>query len=293
MKTLVVGCTGMVGSWVVQALMNKGVSARCISHSPNKITNLPKGVEGFVADMDKPETLPSAFAGVDNVFLLVPVGPRETDQGLAAVEAAKAAYVKQLVYMSVYMPEGASIIPHFSSKIPIENAVKASAIPYTILRPNNFFQNDLTVLGVIMTYGVYPTPLGAIGLNRIDVRDVADAAVNALTESGYEGQTYSLHGAETLNGRDMARIYSRYIGRDVRYAGNDLDVWEQHVRNIMPEWMYRDFRVMYKYFQDHGMIASEGDLEKQQILLGRQPRSFDDFVRDVANEWKRSLACAA
>jgi uncharacterized protein YbjT (DUF2867 family) len=293
MNTLVIGCTGMVGSWVVQGLMNKGVSARCLSRSRDKITNLPKGLEGFVADMDRPETLPAAFAGMDTVFLLVPVGPGETDRGLAAVEAAKAAYAKKIVYLSTYMPEGSDAVPHFNSKIPIENAVKASGIPYTILRPNNFFQNDLTVLGVIMTYGIYPTPVGAVGLNRIDVRDAADAAVNALTQSGYEGQTYSLHGGETLNGRDMARIYSRYIGRDVRYAGNDLDAWEQHVRNVMPEWMRRDFRVMYRYFQDHGMIAPDGDLEKQQVLLGRQPRAFDDFVRDVANEWKRSLACAA
>lgn len=293
MKTLVIGCTGMVGSWVVQGLMNKGVSVRCMSHTPEKMKNLPKGLEGFAADLDKPETLAPAFEGVDNVFLLVPVSRNETAQGLAAVEAAKAAYVKKIVYMSVNMPEGSNVIPHFSSKIPIENAVKASAVPYTILRPNNFFQNDLTVLGVIMSYGIYPTPLGSIGLNRIDVRDIADAAVNALTESGYEGQTYSLHGPDTLTGSDMTRIYSRYIGRDVRYAGNDLDVWEQHVKNIMPEWMYRDFRVMFKYFQEHGMIAPEADLEKQQILLGHKPRPFDDFVRDVANEWKRSLACAA
>jgi uncharacterized protein YbjT (DUF2867 family) len=293
MNTLVIGCTGTVGSSVTMGLLNKGEHVRCMSRSSDKIKNLPREAEGSVADLDKPVTLAPAFEGVDNVFLLVPVSRKETVEGLNAVAAARSAGVKKIVYLSVYMPEGSDVIPHFNSKIPVENAVRESGIPFTILRPNNFFQNDRSIITIVTAYGIYPTPVGLMGLNRIDVRDIGDAAVNALTQQGHEGLVYDLHGPDTLTGRDMARIYSKYAGREVRYAGNDLDAWIQHVKNIMPEWMYRDFRVMYKYFQDHGMIARDAELEKQQILLGREPRSFDGFARELVEEWKRSLACAA
>lgn len=57
-----------------------------------------------------------------------------------------------------------------------------------------------------MQYGVYPQPIGTRGLNRVDVRDIADCAVNALTKSGYEGETYEVHGPDTLTpGKKAAR----------------------------------------------------------------------------------------
>ncbi len=293
MKTLVIGCTGTVGSVVMKKLAAQGVNVRCMSRSVNKLKGLPSGVEGRLADLDNPDTLSSAFPGADSVFLVNTVGPSETSQGRAAVEAAKSAGVKKIVYLSVSMPEGSTHIPHFGSKIPVENAIKESGIAYTILRPNNFFQNDLALKDMIMQYGIYLPPIGKIGLNRVDVRDIAECAVNALTKPGFEGQTLALHGPDTLTGIDIARIYSQYVGRDVRYGGNDLDAWVQRVRNVMPEWKVRDYRVMYKFYQDHGMAASAADLERQQRLLGRKPHSFEDFVKEVAGEWKEATAQAA
>lgn len=293
MKTLVIGCTGTVGSAVMKKLAAQGVSVRCMSRSGDKLRQLPPGVEGHIADLENPGTLAAAFSGVDSVFLLVPVGPNETGQGLAAVEAAKIARVKKIVYLSVSMPEGSTHIPHFGSKIPVENAIKESDIAYTILRSNNFFQNDVALKDMIMQYGLYITPLGKIGLNRVDVRDIAECAVHALTRRGFEGQTIAIHGLDTLTGNEIARIYSQYVGRDVRYGGNDLDVWVQRVRNAMPEWRVRDFRVMYKFYQDHGMAASAADLEKEQKLLGHKPRRFEDFVKEIADEWREAPAKAA
>jgi uncharacterized protein YbjT (DUF2867 family) len=293
MKTLIVGSTGMVGSRVAVRFLDKGEAIRCMSRSPEKMKNLPDGIERVVADLNRPHTLGDAFKGVDNVFLLLSIGRNEIEQCLNAVRAAKAGGVKKIVYLSVYRPGGSDMIPHFGNKIPVENAITSSGIVYTILRPNNFFQNDASIIGVVTSFGIYPTPIGQIGLNRVDVRDVADGAVNAVTQPGHEGRIYNIHGPETLTGRDTARIYSRYAGRNVRYAGDDLDNWVQHVKNVMPEWLYRDMRVMYKYFQNNGMIAPEADLEKQMMLLGHEPRSFDLFARELVEEWKRTLACAA
>jgi uncharacterized protein YbjT (DUF2867 family) len=283
----------MAGSWVVDGLMKAGETVRCMSRSWNKIAHLPEGIERIAADLEKPHTLADAFHGADKVFLLVPLSGNEIAQGLHAVEAAAAQGVKKIVYLSAYMPPGSHAIPHFNSKIRVENAVRESGIDYTILRPNDFFQNDVSVIGVMTGYGIYPIPIGSIGLNRIDVRDVADAAVRALTRPGFEGRTYSLHGPDTLTGGDVAGVYSRFVGRGVRYAGDNLDVWARHVRSIMPEWLSRDLRIMFGYFQSRGMIAPGGDLEQQLELLDHEPRSFDRFAEELAREWRRTLAWAA
>ena len=293
MKTLVIGGTGMVGSMVVAGLLKQGAAVRVMSHSPDKLKKLPAGAEGVRADLDDIDTLPAAFDKIDSVFLLNTVGLSETDEGLNAVSAAKAAKVKKIVYLSVFMPEGSEIIPHFRSKLPVEKAIKESKIAYTILRPNNFFQNDLWIKDAIMQYGVYPQPIGKKGLSRVDVRDVADCAVNALTKSGYEGETYEVHGPDALTGEGIARTYTRHLGREVRYSGDDLNAWGEKAKNMLPEFIIPEMRIMYEFFQDNGMIAPKDELEKMQKLLGKKPRAFDEFVKEITGEWRSKVAKAA
>ncbi len=293
MKTLVIGGTGTVGSMVAAGLLKQGVAVRVMSHSPEKLKKLPQGVEGVRADLADPHSLAPAFDKIDSVFLLVGTGPSETDEGLLAVSAAKAAKVGKIVYLSVAMPEGSERIPHFRSKLPIEKAIKESKIAYTILRPNNFFQNDLWVKDAIMQYGIYPTPIGSKGLNRVDVRDIADCAVNALTKSGYENGTYEIHGPDTLTGEGIARTYAKHLGRGIRYSGDDLTAWAEKTKTMMPEFMVADMRIMYEFFQDKGMIAPKDELEKAQKLLGKKPRSFDDFVKEITTAWRSKIAKAA
>jgi uncharacterized protein YbjT (DUF2867 family) len=278
---------------VVAGLLKQGVNVRVMSHSPDKLKKLPTGVEGYRADLDDPDTLPAAFDGIDSMFLLNTVGLNETDEGLSAVSAAKAARVKKIVYMSVSMPARSETIPHFRSKLPVEKAVRDSGIAYTILRPNNFFQNDLWLKSAIMQNSVYPQPIGKKGLNRVDVRDIADCAINALMKSGHEGQTYEVHGPDTLTGEGIAGIYTKHLGRAVRYSGDDIDAWAEKSKGMMPEFLIADMRIMYQFFQDNGMIASKDDLEKTQKLLGHKPRTFDAFVKEISMEWKSKVAKAA
>jgi uncharacterized protein YbjT (DUF2867 family) len=283
----------MVGSMVVAGLLKQGVAVRVMSHSPAKLKTLPTGVEGCRADLDVPDTLPAAFAGIDSVFLLNTVGPNETAEGLNAVSAAKAARVRKIVYLSVAMPQGSEAIPHFRSKLPVEKAVKESGIAYTILRPNNFFQNDLWLKSAIREYGIYPQPVGTKGLDRVDVRDIADCAINALTKSGHEGRTYEVHGPDTLSGEAIARIYTKYLGQEVRYSGDDIEAWAERSKGTMPEFLIADMRIMYRFFQDNGMIAARDEFEKTATLLGGKSRTFDAFVREISLEWKAAAAKAA
>lgn len=286
MTILVIGGTGTVGSKVVSGLAAKNLTVRCMTRVPDSLKNLPQGVEGVQADMEKPATLKAAFKGVRKVFLITPLSQNETLQGIAAVQAAKIAEVEHIVYMSVPMPKGAEVIPHFRSKVPVEGEIKSSGIPFTILRPNNFFQNDYWCRAAVMLYNTYPQPIGSIGLNRIDARDIADAAINALTQSGHENREYELHGPDVLNGDAVAAVYSKYLNKQVSYGGDDLEAWSKQAQHMMPEWMVRDLRIMYGYFQHNGFLASANALAEQQKVIGHAPRTFDQFVAEILPEWR-------
>jgi uncharacterized protein YbjT (DUF2867 family) len=285
MAVLVTGGTGTVGCQVVAELLRQGAGVRCLVRSPEKAAGLPPGAEPIVSDLERPDTLPRAFDAAEALFLLNALSQTETEQGLAAVEAARSAGTRRIVYLSVPMPEGSTHIPHFRSKVPVEEAIRSSGVAYTILRPNNFFQNDLWFRQAITRHGVYPQPIGSRGMNRVDVRDIAEVAVAALTKDGHAGREYGIHGPDALTGEGTAETWGRHLGREVSYGGDDLDAWEGQARQMMPRWMLRDLRVMYEYFQGHGFIPSEEDKATQQRVLGRAARGFDSFAAETAAAW--------
>lgn len=285
MTVLVVGGTGAVGSQTVPKLAAHGLTVRCLTRSAEKAAALPAGIEGVVGDPGQPETLPAAFDGVEAAVIIIPIGPTETTMALASVNAAREAGVSRVAYLSVPMPEGSLHIPHFASKIPVEKALADSGMAYTILRPNSFFQNDYFQQQVLLNYGVFGDPIGHQGIYRVDTRDIAEAAVAALTQDGHAGQAYEIHGAERLTGSDCADAWSRHLGRPIRYIGDDLDAWAQQAGAFMPAWMVHDLQVMYQFFQDEGFTPSPGALDRQEALLGHPPRAYDDFVAETATVW--------
>lgn len=169
----------------------------------------------------------------------------------------------------------------------IQKALRDSGMAFTVIMANNFFQNDLAYRESILKEEIYPQPIGDIGLNRVDARDVADAVVAALTQTGHEFHYYPLIGVEVLTGQDLANIYSRSLGREVRYGGNDLNVWEAMVAHTLPSLLVQDLKRMYEFFQRHGLRASEADFAMQAKVLGHLPRCFHAFVKETVAAWER------
>lgn len=287
MTILVMGATGSVGKEVLAGLVAKGAKARGMTRYSAKLDTFPSGAEGCVGDLVAMGSLGKPLSGIEQVFMMTPLSQNEIQAGRNAITAAKMAGVKKIVYMSEPLPAGSEQIPHFRNKSLIEKALKESGITYTILRPNNFFQNDLWGQAALMSYGTYPQPLGNVGLNRVDSRDVADAAINALLNDGFENQEFAINGADVLTGDSIAAMFSSQLGREIRYSGDDLDAWAKQSQHMMPAWMVEDFKVMYAYFQQHGLKASQEELEKQQAIIGHEPRSFSNFVAELAREWSQ------
>jgi uncharacterized protein YbjT (DUF2867 family) len=286
MRILVTGGTGMVGSQVVRELAGSAHDVKVLTREPSKAKSFPQGVTAVAGDLREPATVRRVFDGVDAVFLLNPVSQTEAHEGLMAVSAMRASGVKRVAYVSVQDADRAPWLPHFGSKVGVEKAIQKSGIPYTILRPNNFFQNDYWFKDVLLQYGVYPQPIGDVGLSRVDTRDIAAAAVAALTTSDHEGQTYDLAGPDAFTGETTAAAWGRALRKKVTYGGNDLDAWEAESLKFMPDWMVYDFKHMYVHFQKEGLLASMESTARVTKLLGRAPRSFEAFAAETAAAWK-------
>jgi uncharacterized protein YbjT (DUF2867 family) len=285
MKILVTGGTGTVGSQVVRDLAGGQHDVQVLTRDTSKAKNFPAGVTAVAGNLLEPATVRRIFSGVDAVFLLNAVSQTEANEALMSVSAMRVAGVTRVVYLSVHHVDDAAWLPHFGSKVGVEVALQKSGIPCTILRPNNFHQNDYWFKDVLLQYGIYPQPLGDIGVSRVDVRDISEAAVLSLTTSSHEGQTYDLVGPEALTGEETARRWSRALGKPIAYGGNDLDAWEKQSLAYMPDWMVYDFRLMYSHFQEKGLIASSEAIARQTRLLGHAPRGFDAFAAETAAAW--------
>ncbi len=286
MRHLVMGGTGTVGSLVVAGLLKKGESVSVLTRDAGKAKTLPKDVKAVVGDLTNPDHYDGIFKDYDHLFLLTANGPTDLMEGLAAVDEARRTGARRVVHLSIHDVEKCPEAPHFASKIAVEAALKQSGLPWTILRPNNFYQNDYWFKDAILQYGVYPQPIGSVGLSRIDTRDIADAAVRALTEPGHTGKTYALAGPDALKGDDCARAFADALGRNVVYGGDDLEAWAKSNRAYMPAWAVYDYALMYAMFQKKGLKATPAQLQETRTIAGHEPRKFSDFVKEAAAGWK-------
>jgi uncharacterized protein YbjT (DUF2867 family) len=286
MNILLIGGTGTVGTQTVRELLGRNVQPSVLTRSAEKARHLPTGVRGVVGDLSQPDTLPPALQGVERLILITPLTPSEVVEGLRAVRLARQAGVRRIVFLSIQDVEKAPEAPHFSAKISIEHAIRESGIAWTFIRPNNFFQNDYWFKQAIVEYGIYPQPYGGVGMSRVDTRDIAEAMATATLDDGHEGQSYPLAGLDAVTGESTAATWARHLGRNVRYAGDDLDVWEAQTRQYMPDWAVDDWVIMYRFFQRKGLRASDQDLAQQAGILKHPPRRFEDFVKETAAQWR-------
>lgn len=285
MKTLVTGGTGRVGAEVVKALVARGTSVRVLTR--NKEAKLPQGVELAVGDLTDPESVRSALAGVDKLFLLVGNVADELTQALLAFNVARESHIKHITYLSVYQAEKFLEVPHFIAKHTVETALKASDVPCTILRPGYFFQNDTGLKPLLTGAGVFPTPIGKTGIAAVDVRDIADAAAVSLTQSGHAGKTYNLVNSTPLSGPGAAAIWSAALKRPVQYGDVPVEAFEAQLRQMMPTWYAMDLRLMFQAYQQRGFAPNTADADKLATLIGHAPRQYTDFVSETAEAWAK------
>lgn len=286
MKILVTGGTGNVGGAVVKDLLKRGAKVRVLARKQPEEGKLSAGVEVAIGDLLDPVSVEHALEGVEKLFLLNAVVADELTQALIAYGVAKRMGLKHVTYLSVFKVEQFRDVPHFASKLAVERALREFGVPYTILRPGYYMQNDGNLKGALTGPGIYPIPIGTAGICAVDVRDIAEAAAISLTEGGHDGQTYDVVGPSLISGPGNAATWGKLLGKEIKYTGHNFDQWEKQMRTSVPSWSAFDLRVMFQGYFDRGFASTETEVARLTALLGHAPRSYEDFASETAKLWQ-------
>ena len=275
---LVAGATGNIGSGLVPALRAAGVSVRVLVRDESKAQPLrDQGAEVVLGDLDRPETLDMAVAGASKIVLLTWNGPTAAQQASNLIQAAKRAGRPRIVRISGFGSEKSRIIKHH---VMVDEELRASGLPYTILRPTFFMQNVMMAAQTVATDGMVYMPFKNGKVGMIDVRDIVDVAVRVLTSDGHDGKSYILTGPQSVSFHDVAAALSTALGKKVQYVDVPLEAGKQAMMGLgMPEWIADGFvELLDEFARDWGDRVSP-HVEK---ITGRPGRSIDQFARDFA-----------
>jgi len=278
---LFLGASGLIGSFVTPALIKAGFSV-----STGGRRGLSVGVaSGIAVDLRDPNGLARAMQGVATVALVLTDAPDMETLGLNAVNAAKAADVQRLLWFSSFGAKRDNQA-RFSKRHPvIDEAVRSSGIPYTILRPNFLMQNFAFFYGdVIRTTGTIFLPLGDARVSHLDLRDLAEAAAAALTEDRHINKTYDLSGPEALHTEEVAEQMGAATGRAIRYQPISVAEMESSLREAgMDAWFAECLAELYGWTRDSGLGSEVTD--NVELLLGRKATQFRQFAADERTAW--------
>lgn len=228
---LVTGATGQLGKLVLDALLASGkvepANIIATSRDTAKLSDyIGKGVQARVADFDDPASLDKAFAGADRILIIstdaLDQPGKRLRQHLAAVAAAKKAGAKHILYTSMPNPE-TSVIPFAPDHLGTENAIKATGIPYTILRNGWYMENLFMALPHALETGQWYSSSGQGRLAHLARADAAKAAAAALLSAGSESRTFTLTGPELRSTDEIAALVSKAAGKplDVVHITDD------------------------------------------------------------------------
>jgi uncharacterized protein YbjT (DUF2867 family) len=278
---LVTGATGTVGSEVVKRLSAHGIKARAVTRDLRKAkaNSLPH-VEFVQGDFDDAESMRPACSGVDRAFLLTNSTARAEEQQIAFVRVAQQSGLRHIVKLSQLHADPSSPQRFLRYHGVVEAAIQAADLTFTFLRPNLYMQGLLNFQQSIQQKNAFFAPAADARISAVDVRDLADVAVAALTKTEHDNKIYSLTGPDALTFAEMAQKLSRAVGRTITF----VDVPPESMRAALaglgfPSWqadgLIEEF-AMYRRGEATTVEPGVGE------ALGRPARSFDEFARDYA-----------
>jgi len=283
---LVTGATGRVGREVVQQLAAAKMPVRALVRSADRASDLAAmGAELAVGDLEKPESLDRALAGVESLFLASRAEPKLAEREGNAVEAARRAGVRFIVKVSVSGgPDAPTQIGRWHWAV--EKRLAASGIASTILRPALYMQGAFLWLPEIAASGQFHVPMGDGRASVVDARDVAAVAVEALKTKGLPQPLYDVTGPSAISFNEIASEISEAAGRPVAYVDVTPRQWKQErLAAGVPAWLVEDMLFLYNaYREGYGGAVST----TVRDVTGRDPRSFRQFARDYADRFREA-----
>ncbi|MFE3738286.1 NAD(P)H-binding protein [Streptomyces sp. NPDC059134] len=272
--TLVLGATGKTGRRVAARLRLRGTPVRAVSRSSR--TRF---------DWTDPDGWDAVLRGVTTVYLVPPPVPGPAH---AFVARAEAAGVRRLVLLSGHGADTWGDSAFGLDMRSAEDAVRGSALEWTVIRPSNFHQNfDEDLFHAPLSAGELALPAGEVPEPFIDLEDVADAAATVLAEPGrHAGRIYELTGPRALTFAEAVELISRASGLPIAYRRISPAAYTATL--VGQGWDEADAHHVAEMFvlMERGELA--GTTDGIATLLGRAPRTFEEYVvrAAAAGAWR-------
>jgi len=278
---LVTGASGNVGKEIVNCLERRQIAFRVGARKPASIPTRA-GVAAVPFDFLNASTYATAVAGCDAVFLLRPPAISNTKRTLNVfLNVARAHGVAHVVFVSVAGAADNPLVPHHA----VEMHLRSGPEGWTILRPGFFAQNlgDAYRDDIRCDNRIF-VPAGAGRVAFVDVRDVAEVAVNALTDPlTHRGQIYTLTGPEALSFTAVASILSDELARIIQYQHASIPAYFAHLirHGLAP------MQILVQTILHVGLRFGQAEAVSESLanLLGRRPHTMRDYVRDHRSLW--------
>ncbi|MDO3677155.1 SDR family oxidoreductase [Paenibacillus ehimensis] len=270
MKLLVTGATGKLGTKVVETLL-KTVPASQLAVSvrnPEKAEGLrARGVEVRQGDFDRPDSLETAFAGIDRLLMISADGDNETRirQHANAVAAAERAGVKFIAYTSIANARESNnfLAPTHRAT---EEAILKTGIPYSFLRNNWYLENELSSIQGVVAGAPWVTSAGNGKVGWALQQEYAEAAANVLAGTGHENTIYELSG-KLLTQEEMASALGAVLGKEVPVQQVDDAAYAGIMKAAgVPDFIIPLLTGIQQGIREGTLEVESSDLEK---LLGR------------------------
>lgn len=268
---LVIGGTGKTGGRVVERLKKRGVPVRIGSRSANP-----------AFDWDEVSSWKPALKDVEAVYIafypdLAMPGATEYIRSFSKLAAVHR--IKKIVLLS---GRGESEAQQ------CEQELINTGLNYTIVRASWFCQNfsEGNFLDPVLSGHVF-LPAGNVPEPFVDVDDIADVAVAALTEDGHNGQVYEVSGPRMLTFRDAVAEIARASGRNITYAQIPMG---EYVSALKEYGVEEEIISLITYLFSEVLDGRNASLtDGVQRAIGRQPTDFSEFARKAAatGVWNR------
>ncbi len=278
---LVVGATGTIGQHVVAGLCQAETPTRALVRDPRRGKALADhGAEFVLGDLAIPPTLEAALSGVDRVFLATPAEPRQVELHTNLINEAKhhgIGYIVRISGIGARADAGVELLRWHATG---EAELAASEIPHLNLRCSAFMQNLLADVGMIELEGRLVGCMGDARVAYVDARDIAAAAVGALTATNPPTGTLDVTGPSAVTMDQIARAISSIRGTVIRYE--DLpphEIKSRFEKAGMPVWLADDLVAL------GGELAGGSNATVTTTvhdLAGRDPISIEMFLEEHA-----------
>ena len=281
---LVTGASGQLGRLVIDALLASGRlqpgNIIATTRDTSKLAAYAdRGVSVRTADFDDPVSLDAAFAGASKILIIstdaLDAPGKRLAQHKAAIAAAAKTGAKHILYTSMPQPDD-SLVTFAPDHLGSEEAVKATGIPYTILRDGWYAENLFMSLPHALQTGSWYTSAGTGRIAHITRTDTAAAIAGAVLKAGTESRIYTLTGTKTHTAEEIAALVSTATGKPLAVVHvTDAQLGEGLKAAGLPE----DFVPTIVSFDANtreGKIAMA--TKDAEALSGRPLTSFEDFV---------------